>query len=322
MTVAASAYARAADILKDAQTITVVGHLRPDADAVGSVTALSAALQSLGKSVTPLVGQPTPIPEYLLSIPGAQQVAPAEKLPEGQDLIVTVDCGSLERTGSLAADIGAAAERVLVIDHHASNEGFGAHNLIAPAESTTSMLRELIAELGVELNRDIAHSLYAGLLTDTGSFRWGTPAMHTLAGELMGYGINTRQIAADLIDSSTASDLKMIGRVLAGIQLRQAGTHTAAILLADLEDIDGHSESSVESLVDFVHALHGSDIGVVFKEKSRGTWAVSLRSSTMDVSQVAVTLGGGGHVPAAGYTAHGPREQVVAELLSLLSTLP
>lgn len=313
-------YEAAVDKLANARSVSIVTHVRPDADAIGSATALAGALRTLGKQVDAYVGQDSPLPENLLTIPGADKVQPAGEFNDGQDLIVTVDCGSLDRTGALAGRLAARVADLLVIDHHASNTGFGATNLIDRAESTTTMLRKIIGLLDVPLDRDLAHSIYAGLMTDTGSFRWGTQEMHTLAAELMEHGIDTGQIAVDLLDNTTGHDLLMMGRVLSGLQIRKAGHHTAGILIADMEAIAGHSESAIEKLIDFVRALEGTDLGIVFKEQAEGQWAASLRSSVLDVSQIAARLGGGGHVPSAGYTAFGPREAVVTEFLEALRT--
>lgn len=306
-------------LIDAAESVAVVGHIRSDADAVGSVSALLLALRRLGKAAVGLVGQPVPFSANLLTIPGAGEIQVTDTLPP-TDLIITVDCGSVERTGLLAGQITARAGRTLVIDHHASNPGFGAVDLVVPAaESTTTVLRDLIRELGVELDRDIAHCIYAGLVTDTGSFRWGQPRMHGLAAELMATGIDTRQIAVDLMDRTSLTDLRMVGHVLAGVDTFTAGGLTAAILVAEHDAIAGHSDSAVESLVDFVRAAEGTDIGVVLKEMAPGGWAVSLRSSVLDVSRVAVSLGGGGHVPAAGYTTRGTVGQVRAELASAIA---
>lgn len=245
------------------------------------------------------------------------------ELPGGEDLIITVDCGSLDRTGVLADDVAAARHRVLVIDHHASNPGFGEVDLIDDsAESTTVVLARLFDELGVTVDHDIAHCLYAGLVTDTGSFRWGRPRMHTLAAELMGHGLDTRQIAVDLIDGTTPEDLRMVGDVLSGLRVEHVPGCAVAVLIADLDRTTGHSDTAVESLVDFVRALHGTELGAVFKETVPGRWAVSLRSTVIDVSLVASALGGGGHVPAAGYTTSGPADDVVRELLGALGSTP
>lgn len=312
---------RAADLIRAAESVAVVGHVRSDADAVGSVSAMLLSLRQLGKQAVGVVGQPMAFSANLLSIPAAREIELADTLPE-VDLVITVDCGSIDRTGLLSREIAEKWEQTLVIDHHASNPGFGIVNLLIPgAESTTTVIRELLRELDVELDRDIAHCLYAGLVTDTGSFRWGRPAMHELAAELMRTGIDSRQIGVDLIDSTSLVDLQMIGRVLAGVETERIGALTAAVLVAERDVIAGHSDAAVESLVDFVRALEGTDAGVVFKEMAPGFWAVSLRSSVINVSRVAVALGGGGHVPAAGYTAQGSIESVRADLTAALARM-
>lgn len=318
----AARYARAAHELAVARTVAVVGHLRPDADAIGSVTALTLGLEKVGKQVTPLVGQPMPFSANLLSIPAADRVQPATDIPPGHDLVVAVDCGSIDRAGSLTPAVAAAAAegRLLVIDHHVSNTGFGNVNLIDTRESTTAMIRELLLMIGSPLDRNIAHCLYAGLMTDTGSFRWGTASMHTLAAELMSYGLDTRRIAADLVDSTSVADLQMVGQILSRTRLVEAGGFSAAVLIADLDTTAGHSESAVESLADYVRELEGSNLGVVLKEQAPERWAVSLRSSACDVSRVAIQLGGGGHVAAAGYSSAGSAEDILAELSAVLAT--
>ncbi|AWB81721.1 exopolyphosphatase [Corynebacterium yudongzhengii] len=315
-------YQACAELLEEADYISIVTHLRPDADAIGSTVALGRALELIGKKVTMHVGQNHPVPRTFLTIPGADRVREAHELPTDQDLIVTVDCGSLDRTGAISGYLHSRLDDLLVIDHHASNTGFGSTNLIDHTESTTVILRDLIELLGVRLDKPMAHALYAGLMTDTGSFRWGSPRMHELAAELMEHGLDTRQIAVDLLDATSTADVQMIGRVLSGLQVRETGNHRAAILIADVETISGHSHAAVEALIDFVRALEGTDIGAVFKEQVPGRWAVSLRSSSLDVSQIAVRQGGGGHVPAAGYTTFGTREKIVSEFLDVLGETP
>lgn len=311
-------YRAAARLIDAADTVTVVGHVRSDADAIGSVSALLLALRQLGKTATGVIGQPVPFAENLLSIPGAGEIRVGSELPPA-DLVITVDCGSLDRTGFLAEAIANQWEKTLVIDHHSSNPGFGRVDLlVAEAESTTTVLRELFRELGVVIDRDIAHCIYAGLVTDTGNFRWGRPVMHELAAELMATGIDTQAIAVELIDSNSLPDLQMIGRVLSGVQMHRVGACQVATLVASHEVLAGHSDSAVEGLVDFVRALDGADVGVVFKEMLPGVWAVSLRSTWLDVSRFAVSLGGGGHVPAAGYTTHGTIEEALDELLGVM----
>ncbi len=304
--------------LKTARSVVVLGHLRPDADAIGSVTALVAALQQRGISARGMIGQEQRFAENLYTIPGAEEIGRGDSLPEA-DVYVAVDCGSIDRTGLLSGQVEKAADRLIVLDHHASNPGFGALNHVAVrAESTTVILYDLFHLMGVELDPQIAHCLYAGLVTDTGSFRWGSTRMHTIAAELLGRGVDGRQIALDLIDRASAHDLKMVGGVLAGIEVLHIDGLSMALLVAEHEAVVGHSASAVESLVDFVHSVQGCQLGVVFKATSARTWAVSLRSESLDVSRIAVALGGGGHRPAAGYTAEGARQEVIDSLIAVL----
>jgi phosphoesterase RecJ-like protein len=307
--------------LQEADSVCIVAHLRPDADALGSMATLRLALEQLGKTTRCVVGQDWPISENLFTIPGTETVEVVTALPQGYDLYVTVDCGSLDRTGFLAPGLAKMIRRgkVVCIDHHASNHGFGNINLVDVAcESTTTVLAPVLEELGVRLNADIAHAMYAGLVTDTGSFRWGRPYMHTFAGQLMEYGLDTKQISVDLMDSNTAEDLQMLGRVLADVEIIPAGEHTMAVLVGRYDVISGHSDSAVETMVDFVRALDGTDLGVVFKEQVPGFWAVSLRSNGVNCAQVAARLGGGGHVPAAGYSTRGEPEEIIAELADIV----
>lgn len=310
-------FASVAKQLLEAQRVAVVAHVKPDADAVGSACGLAAGLRSLGKDASVHIGQTYPHPANLAGVPGVDTITYGAVLP-GDALIVTVDCASLDRTGLLQETIAANRERVLVIDHHETNPGFGATNLIVDAESTTTIIRELFAHMGVELDYEMAYCLYAGLVTDTGNFRWGTPRMHVLAAELMGFGLDTRQIALDLMDSMSADDLQIMGTVLAGLKVYREKGLTVSVIAVPAEALARMSQTTVEAIIDYARALQGSDVGVVFKQQAPKYWAVSLRSTVIDVSQVATQLGGGGHVPAAGYSAYGTQDQVVRELLGAL----
>lgn len=311
-------YARAVKALAGARRVCIVTHVRPDADAVGSATALSHALRKLGKETAMVIGQLREIPTNLRTIPGSEDISLTRDLPEGFDLYVAVDCGSLDRTGLLARQLEGRADFVC-IDHHASNPGFADINVIdVVCESTTVVLTRIIDELGVALDRDLAHCLYAGLITDTGSFRWGRPLMHDYARRFMDFGLDPKQIAVDLLDTTTAADLQMVGRVLSGLRIVNAGETRMAVLVAPRSLTGESSEFAVESLVDFVRALEGTDMGVVFKEQAPGHWAVSLRSSTLNCARIAMRMDGGGHVPAAGYSTQGSVREIVAELVQVV----
>ena len=311
---AAAQFEAAASRVRAAETISVVAHIKPDADAIGSACALAFGLEKLGKDVQVYIGQPLPHSANMRTIPGVGRIHYGAPLPD-DGLVVTVDCASADRTGSLMPAILEDPSRVIVIDHHNTNPGFGGMNLIVESESTTVMVRELLGCLGVELDPDIAYCLYAGLVTDTGSFRWGTPRMHVFAAELMEYGLNTRQIALDLMDTMGPVDLQLMGEVLAKTQIVPTKRLSVAVLTIPVGIHSRMSQTAVESIIDYSRSLEGTDVGVVLKEQAPKYWAMSLRSVVVDVSAVAQQLGGGGHWAAAGYSATGTRNEVIRQLL-------
>lgn len=311
-----SEFRAASELVSAAHTVSVVGHLRPDADAIGSVAATVEALRQMGKTAQGYIGQAEQMPSNLLSIPGAEDIIFTSVLPE-TDLIIVVDCGSQERTGDFEETIIERSAKTIVVDHHATNPGFGRVNLIdTEAESTTTILFDWFDELAVQTTTSIAHGLYAGLLTDTGCFRWGRPTMHGMAKELMEFGLDIRDISAELIDKTSLEDLRLVGQIISKIEMHAAGPYKLAVLVADFGTIKGHSKTAVEGLIETVRAVDGADFGAVFKEYEPGVFTVSLRSSQLSVGSLAVHLGGGGHVPAAGYTARGTELEALDTLIA------
>lgn len=303
--------------IKSAPKVAVLAHIKPDADAIGSACALVRGLQQIGIEACAYIGQPFPHPRNLRSIPGVDAVRYAEPLPD-EGLIVTVDCASVDRTGCYQTELAAQQERVIVLDHHRSNHGFGAQNLIVDSESTTTIIRELFTYLGVELDAELAYCLYSGLVTDTGNFRWGSPRMHALAGELLEFGLNPRNISLELSDEMTADDLRLMGTALASLESLEVDDLAVSFMHIDEAALRTMSQTAVEAVIDYARVLVGSDVGVVLKQFHQDRWGISLRSTKVDVSVVASALGGGGHRPAAGYSARGSKQQVQKQLLGAL----
>lgn len=190
-----SDWAEATAKVHEHSSFCVVGHHTPDADAIGSVTALVKALESLDKTAIGVIGQTEPIDSALMTIPGADHIQLIDgDLPECE-VIIVVDCGSASRLGTVADPVVARMSDVILIDHHASNPGCAGVNLIDyRAESTTTIIWQWLRALDVAIDRDIAHGLYAGLLTDTQGFRWGRPVMHEMAKQLVDTGLDIRAI--------------------------------------------------------------------------------------------------------------------------------
>ncbi|OAK52780.1 bifunctional oligoribonuclease/PAP phosphatase NrnA [Rhodococcoides kyotonense] len=314
-------FAQAISLLEAASTVTVLCHVQPDADTIGSGLALAIVLKRRGVDVEVSFATPSELPESMSELPGREMLVSAGEVRRGVDLVVSVDAGSRGRLGDLG-DCLDAADASLVIDHHRSNTRFGTLNVVDPAaESTTAVITRLLDAWSVDIDADIAHCLFAGLVTDTGSFRWVRPGSHLLAERLLATGIDGAAIARQLLDSHPFGWLPMLGSVLGSATLvpeavAGLGLVYAAILCSDSA---GLRSEEIESVIDIVRTTSEAEVAAVFKQQTADEWTVSLRSkSSVDVSVVAATLGGGGHRNAAGFTAFGTKETVVAALIEAL----
>ncbi|HEX9339089.1 MAG TPA: DHH family phosphoesterase, partial [Pseudonocardiaceae bacterium] len=185
---------QAAAILADARDVTLFGHVNPDADAFGSAVGLGLALQAKGAAVTVSFGDPAEVPESLRGLDDSGLFVPFDQVPAVPKTLVVLDTGSIDRLGPLADRVAAtrdAGGHVVVIDHHVSNTRFGTLNVVDDrSEATAALVLRLLDELGAPLTEPVARALYAGLLTDTSSFRRATPATHQAAARLLAAGVD------------------------------------------------------------------------------------------------------------------------------------
>ncbi|KUI42454.1 phosphoesterase [Mycobacterium sp. IS-1590] len=310
----------AAELLSAAASVAVVCHVYPDADTIGAGLALALVLDQVGKSVQVSFAAPEKLPESLQSLPGGQLLVGPDEMRRDPDLVVTVDIPSVNRLGVLRRLVDDGRE-VLVIDHHASNQLFGTANYVdASADSTTMLVADLLDAWDKPIDIGVAHCLYAGLTTDTGSFRWATPRAHRLAARLVDLGVDNAGISRTLLDTHPYAWLPMLSRVLSSAQLlpdAAGGRGLVYAVVAYDEWVNARPEE-VESIVDIVRTTEEAEVAAVFKEIEPGHWSVSMRAKSYDLSPVASGFGGGGHRLAAGYSATGSAEDVVKALHTAL----
>lgn len=315
----------AAAVLGGATDVTLVAHVQPDADALGSALALGLALRQRGVAVRVSFGAPAQTPESLRGLDVAGLIVPPDQVPARPELLVAVDTGSRSRLGCLS-DRVATASAVLVIDHHATNERFGTHHLVDPeAEATAVLVLELLDALEVPLDEPMARCLYAGLVTDTSCFRRAEPSTHALAARLLAVGVDPNAVARQLLDTHPFGWLAMLGAVLGRARLEPdsaqgLGLVHTTVLLADVACL---RYEEVDSVVDLVRTAAEAEVAAVLKESGPDRWTVSLRArQRLDVSAAAAELGGGGHLLAAGFAADGTAEGVLDALRAALHRAP
>ncbi|WP_199193597.1 bifunctional oligoribonuclease/PAP phosphatase NrnA [Mycobacterium sp. ITM-2016-00318] len=306
----------AADLLNSARSVSVVCHVYPDADTVGAGLALALVLDHAGKDVEVSFAEPSGLPESLQSLPGGHLLIPPADMRRDADLVVTVDIPSVNRLGSLEK-LAEPGREVLVIDHHASNQLFGSANFVdASADSTTMLVAELLDAWDKPIDAGVAHCLYAGLTTDTGSFRWASARAHRLAARLVELGVDNASISRTLLDSHPFAWLPMLSRVLASAKLLPDAVDGRGFVYAVVrhEEWAEARPEEVESIVDIVRTTQQAEVAAVFKEIEPERWSVSMRAKSLNLTSIASQFGGGGHPHAAGYSTSGSADDVVQAL--------
>lgn len=315
--------------VREASHLLLLGHVSPDGDALGSALAVGLAVAAMPGERTVEVSfgdDPFVVPANLAWLPGQHLLVPATETNPRPDVVLTFDASSIDRLG-LLRPVAESAPLLVAVDHHRSYDGFATVSLVDVAAPATAVLAdELVARLGVPLDRDIAACIYTGLITDTGSFRYAgtTAATHALAGRLLETGIAFDEIAREVFDAVPFGYLGMLGTALGRCRLlpAAAGGHGLVWTAVLAEDRAEHQLpfDLVEPVIDVVRKASEAEVALVVKEDDLGDLRVSLRSKgVVDVSRAAAALGGGGHRYAAGYTS-GVRDvdAVVAEVLTAL----
>ena len=302
-----------ADALANGSSFLLSSHARPDGDSIGSQLALAHALRALGKTVR--IVNHDPPPAYLHTLPGVTAIEVADLVDDRFDAAVVLECGTLDRTEVTGLD----RQPVINIDHHAGNALYGALNWFDPgAAACAEMIYDLIAALGVPLTPAIGAALYAGILTDTGSFRHAniTPRTFETCRNVAACGVDVAALAAAIYQNSSLGKLRLTGRLLHEMRLEAGGR--VAILQVDealLRDT-GCPPDDMEGVINL--PLSARDVEAVIMIKTLdGVTRASLRSKGLvDVRAVAVTFGGGGHRNASGCTLEAPTPDTESLLLA------
>jgi len=299
---------KAAQLLRAADQVALLCHLGPDGDALGSLLGVGLALRKLGKQVVGSWGsEPFVVPPMYAFLPGLDLLCEPSAFPAEPELLVTFDTGSVDRLGTLAP-VADKAGAVVMIDHHASNTCFGAVNVLAPeAAATAEIVYHLIEALDVEIDRDIATCLYTGLTTDTGSFKFAatSPAVHEMTAALLRTGMRHDLISRRIWDTNRFAYISLLGRLLSRTRLdEERGLIWTYSTSEDLAT-SGVLMEEMEGVIDVIRTAEEAEVAVICKQDLDGTLKVSLRSKGgVDVGELCVALGGGGHRFAAGFTSY------------------
>ena len=303
--------------LKNAHTIFIAAHIQPDGDCVGSQLALAHGLRALGKRVT--LALDDKIPDNLNFLQGFKEIAPRE--PGDQDVFVYVDGSDSKRYGKALNREKSGTRPVILIDHHITNEPFGDLNLVdTQSASTAEIVFEIIRGLNVPLSQDIAQALLTGIITDTMGFRTSSTTPDTLetATELLRIGVSIPEIIDRVYNRRSYASLRALGyaiehsRLHGNVLWSQADYKTLKTL--------GLNGNGTSGIVTQLLSVADADISFFLTEKQDGNIDLSLRSRAgVDISQIAIALGGGGHKQAAGALLPPPFETAAQRVLDAIA---
>jgi phosphoesterase RecJ-like protein len=317
-----AALAAVARALASADRIVAIGHVHPDGDALGSALALAGAARENGKEAWATFGEPFTVPDQFRFLDLEGLVEPGE-VPEGIDLAVACDTATPERLGS-ALSAATSASRLVVIDHHASNGGFGDVVVVDPAAAATAQLvYSLLADhLRWPLSPPVATALYTGLVTDTGRFQYSntTPEVHRVAGALLEAGADPDEVGRHVYGEAPFGYLGVAGAVLARARLDPSRRLVWSVLYRGDVAAAGIGYEDTDGLIDLVRLAAEAEVACLLKEAEPGVMKASLRSrGEVDVNAVAARFGGGGHHNAAGFTMEGSPETVIDRVREALA---
>lgn len=309
------------DALKDKKTVVIIGHVNPDGDCIGSCLGLYNYLKENRKDVEPVVCLED-MPKKFSYLKGYDDVIHEYDPNQRFDLCITLDASDKPRLGGFLGYLENAGDS-LCVDHHVTNIGLAATDVIeSAASSTCEVLYGLLEEDKISL--PTAECLYTGIIHDTGVFKYSNTSRKTLeiAGKLLDKGVDFPQIIDGSFYRRTYGQNQLLGRAIMESALLLAGRCIYSVVTRQELMFYGVTSKAVDGIIDQLRVTDGVECAIfLYETENPGEFKVSLRSNTdLNVSRVAAAFGGGGHVKAAGCTMKGSVRQVVKAILGEIET--
>ncbi len=313
------------ELLQQSKTLLVVSHVNPDADAYGSSCGLMIALQARGKRVDCF--NVDGAVERFHFLPGVSTVQSSLKDQEQYDCIVVCDCGDRKRVGDgIFERLQGFGVPIVNIDHHISNELFGTLNHVQiDTASTSELIFQILNSLGYEIPGEAAQCLLAGIIGDTGSFRYSNTTAETFetAAILLRAGANPSEIARGLYSAFPVSAIKLQAEAMRDLKLHFDGQVAEVLVTQEMFMRYSSNAEYTDFLVERARDIQGVRASFFIREDG-DFWKVSMRAQpeTWNVSEIATSFGGGGHIQAAGFRYRGDLQTLRTRILEAFSRIP
>ena len=300
--------------IKDAKKIVILTHESPDGDAIGSSLAVKLMVENFDKEADVI------IPEYsrlFNFLPAIDQVKKESEIKK-YDLAISVDCADLKRLAK--KEYFENAKKTIVIDHHGSNKMYGDLNYVNPVSpACCEILAGMCEYFEVDITKEIGTCIMTGIITDTGGFRHPgiNPETFEFTAELIRKGVDIPDIYKRTLRTKTKANFLLTKRVIERMEILEEGKVTFTYINSQDEKEVGAEPGDHEGLVDIGRDIEGVEVSIFIRQKGgENSYKISLRSgSNVNVSDICLMFGGGGHPKAAGALVQGDLNQVKEKVL-------
>ena len=299
--------------INNAESIVILTHENPDGDAIGTGLALYNALKEYGKNPDIIIPE---YPRTFSFLPGADEIKKSSDI-EKYDLAISVDCATIKMLNGFANYFENAKVKVS-IDHHSTNTMFGDLNYVSPdAPACAQILLVVLNYFKIEITKDIGTCILTGIITDTGGFKYSSVTAETFefVAWLLNKGINVSKIYRKVLQVKTKANFELTRMAMERLEFLEDGKVAFTYITKEDEEKVNAESGDHEGIVEVGRDIEGVEVSIFLRETDKGC-KVSMRSNEyVNVSDVCILLGGGGHVRAAGATMQCTVEQAKEKVL-------
>lgn len=299
--------------INKAESIVILTHENPDGDAIGTSLALYNALKQYGKNPDVIIPEYPQIFEFL---PGTSEIKKQSNI-EKYDLAISVDCATMKMLNGFSEYFENAKMRI-TIDHHSTNTMFGDINFVNPDAPACSQIMLVILEnFHIEITQDIGTCILTGIITDTGGFKYSSVTAETFefVAWLLNKGVNVSKIYKQVLQTKTKANFELTRIALDRLEFLEDGKLAYTYITQEDEEKVNAQSGDHEGIVEIARDIEGVEVSVFVRQTDKG-FKISMRSNDyVNVSDVCLLFGGGGHPKAAGATIQGTLEQVKEKII-------
>ncbi|MGL5126377.1 MAG: DHH family phosphoesterase [Fusobacteriaceae bacterium] len=302
--------------------IIITTHLNPDGDGLGAGMALYHGLKKIGKKQVRFLIEDI-MPGNLKFLNKDNCIERCEKFEmKDEDLLICVDAADISRVGHFKNLKGKI--EIINIDHHISNDYYGEYNYVeTESASASEIVYELLKEMQIPLDKEMATGIYTGIVNDTGNFRHSNvrPSTFLIASDLIEKGANNDEILRVFFDVRTMAGTKLLGRALEkAVYLPETKLVYSLITQKDYREVGGN-KFDTDTVINNLLSLDVSEVALFIREEESGSYKGSLRTKRedLDLNSIAGIFGGGGHKKASGFSSSESIEKIIEKTIEILS---